>query len=57
MQTRTQRTFLSSTSKISVEFAGIAGGDPFCPYLKHELYIITHLNYTLETVFLYLEQK
>lgn len=26
-------TFLSSTSKTSVEFGGMTGGDPFAPYL------------------------
>lgn len=32
-QQKTYFTFLSSTSKTKVEFAGIAGGDPLAPYL------------------------
>lgn len=35
-------TFLSSTSKTSVELGGITGGDPLAPYLKINKYCFNH---------------
>lgn len=45
LESYTYIKFLSSTSKTKVALGGIAGGEPFEPYLKH-IFFVTKYIYT-----------